>query len=477
MALSGIEEIGRSFREWQGKEADDIRPLPPSGSHRDYFRITGGKQTVIAAINTDRRENEAFIYLTRHFTDKGLPVPKLFVANPESGICLLEDLGDESMFSVIEKEESGALSLVSERLYQEAVAWLVEFQTKGAEGLDFSKCHPREAFDTQSVTWDLNYFKYHFLKLKGIPFDEQALEDDFKRLTGLLKSVEARWFMYRDFQARNIMVQNGNLRFIDYQGGKRGPLQYDLVSLLFQARASLLPDDRQRLLEYYLDVFPGNHLLPSRKKFHQNYPLFILLRNLQVLGAYGFRGIHEKKPHFLASMKMALTNSAWIIEHIRLPVNLPEIWRCLEKAIDQSENEPAIDVQDVLTLSVKSFSYKTGIPSDPSGNGGGFVFDCRALPNPGRLPEFRALTGLDEPVRKFLGNHAEVLEYIRNVEALVGSAVHNYLERGFTHLMVSFGCTGGQHRSVFCAEEFYRRMQNRFPAVRVVLKHRELNTE
>ena len=462
------------YRNWSGQTPSRLVPLPPSGSNRQYFRLLGAGEPVIAAFNPDVRENNAFLYLSRHFAGKGLPVPKVLAAEEGDAHCyLLTDLGDTSLFSLLpaQADERGFPDEII-RLYKKTIDWLAVFQVKGAEGLDFGICYPRHAFDRHSMMWDLNYFKYYFLKLSGVPFDEQKLEDDFERFTARLLEVDNAFFMYRDFQSRNVMVVDGEPWFIDYQGGRRGALQYDIASLLFDAKANIPFGQRTELLGHYIDKV-SRLLTLDPDRFRSSFFDFVLLRIMQALGTYGFRGGVEKKTLFLQSVPYALNNLRWIIGNGLLPGHIPYLSGLIERI---ASADPAGILSptpsDGLTLQIRSFSYKRGIPPDNSGNGGGFVFDCRALPNPGRQPEMRALTGRDREVRGLLQKEPSVEQFLKPVEGLVGNAVENYLSRGFNSLMVSFGCTGGQHRSVYCAEKLAKSLGKKYP-VKIELVHCE----
>jgi len=428
--------------------------------------------TAVGVFNPVAAENKAFLAFTRHFLEKGFRVPAILGISENDGCYLLQDLGDTSLFSLLGKHkirEGFPGDMMS--FYRQALRDLARFQVEGREGLDYGVCYPRRAFDRPAILWDLNYFKYYYLNLAGIPYDEQKLQDDFEALAACLLKADTRYFIYRDFQARNILVCRGNLYYIDYQGGREGALQYDVVSLLFQAKAALPRETREELLSFYLDEV--SRLAPiDRERFMEDYPAYILIRLLQVLGAYGFRGYYERKEHFIESMGFALDNLRWWLGSQHLDTPLPE----LEKALKNMVARPrvaAIHPDNNLQVSVNSFSYKKGIPPDESGNGGGFVFDCRILPNPGRQPEFMEMTGKSEAVIDFLEKEPAVAGFLSDVYRLVDAGVTNYLERGFSHLQVSFGCTGGQHRSVYCAEMLYRHLKSKYP-VTLVLKHREI---
>lgn len=446
----------RLFESWCGESHETAELLPPSGSDRRYYRLTSKNHHAIGAWNPDVRENQAFITLSRHFNDAGLPVPAVFAVDHSQQAYLQNDLGDITLFSLLSQE---GLSENVKALYRDAVKLLPRFQVDGAINLDFNVCYPRKAFDLQSMRWDLNYFKYYFARLSGFGFDEQALEDDFDRLTGFLLSAENTFFLYRDFQSRNIMIYGGKPCFIDFQGGRQGPLQYDLASLIYDAKANLPREFRNELLGLYMKEI-SLHTTIDPDDFTARYRGFILIRILQALGAYGFRGFYQKKEHFLQSIPYALNNLDYLLTHEHPGIELPALEKLLRSFIqsDTMRNyaKPGLKVR------ITSFSYRKQIPSDTTGNGGGFVFDCRALPNPGRLEEYRKLTGRDETVIRYLAGHHETGLFLGAVYTLVDQAVENYLSRKFTNLMVSFGCTGGQHRSVYCAEQLSAHLNKRF---------------
>lgn len=429
-----------------------------AGSNRVYFRLWKDDKPVIGTIADDLQESATFHYLSDHFGNSDLPVPKVLIKNEAGDVYLQQDLGNEALFDLVLKTDcSKGIPAQIEDLYKKTLACLIRFQIDGAIGLDFNQCYPRQAFDRQSMQWDLNYFKYYFLRPTAVKFNEQRLESDFKRLMDFLLKAPADFFMYRDFQARNILIRKNEPWFIDYQGGRKGPLQYDVASLLFQAKANLPFDFREKMMSYYLDQLE-NRIEIHRQDFTKQYFGFVLLRTLQVLGAYGFRGYFEQKPHFVSSIKFALANLQWLVNNVNLPVMLPELDHCFEQMLSQPESAK----KDKLQIEINSFSYlKSGIPKDTSGHGGGFVFDCRILPNPGRYAEYKNLNGKDKPVIDFLNKEPAVAEFSAHIKSIIDQAVDNYVERGFDKLTVNFGCTGGQHRSVYFAELLSKHLRQR----------------
>ena len=468
-----IENLKELFRQWSGEEGLEVKALPQAGSYRQYFRINGHQRQAIGVYSPDKQENEAFLSFTRHFRAAGLPVSEIYAEEASKNIYLLSDLGPESLFDLLERDpEENRPSESVRNLYRETIAWLPKFQVVAGAGIDYSLCYPVRDFDTRSMHWDLNYFKYFFLRLLRIPFDEYALENDFDELTAYLLQTESRYFMYRDFQARNIMINNGRPYFIDYQGGRRGPLQYDLASLLFQVKANLPYDFRDEMLHWYLENVK-RYTIVDEKDFIEKYHAFVLIRLLQVMGAYGFRGYYERRAHFLQSIPYAVNNVRWLLENIRLEPKLPTLTGVLEQIANLNINSPSSTSGQLLTVSINSFSFKNSPPPDYSGNGGGFVFDCRALPNPGRYEHFRQFTGKDAPVIQFLEREPAIGKFLQTVYTLIDQSVKEYMERGFKNLQVNFGCTGGQHRSVYCAEKLARYLEDRY-SINVVLNHTQL---
>ena len=459
------------YHDWSGSDILLMDKIAGSGSYRQYYRIFGTTGSIVAAYNADIRENTAFLEFSRHFRKMELPVPKVLYTGPDNDIYFLEDLGDTTLFSALTKLRSDKNYFHPDiaELYLKVVELLPVFQVNAGDSIPFNYCYPRPAFDRQSMMWDLNYFKYYFLKLARISFDEQKLEEDFNVLAGFLLEVPQEHFMYRDFQSRNIMIHNNSPRFIDYQGGRKGALQYDLASLLYDAKADLPEDFRDRLLNHYINAAMKSTSFDERL-FRRYFDGFVLIRILQAMGAYGFRGYYENKPLFLQSIPYAVKNLRILRERARIPVKLPMLMKILDEIIGNPAFASVKATSSDLTISIISFSYKKGLHADKSGNGGGFVFDCRALPNPGRYPSFANITGREKPVIDFLKKEPDVDAFLNHVFGLVSQSVGNYIERGFTSLMVSFGCTGGQHRSVYCAEETAKYLKEKFN-VKIELEH------
>jgi aminoglycoside/choline kinase family phosphotransferase len=450
----------------------NVEVLPPSGSYREYIRLTSPHFKAIGTWNEDEKENNAFIEFSKHFRGKGIKVPEIYDYKPSECIYLQEDLGNDTLFSFLsEVREFEGFSDKITQAYRKVVKELPKIQIIAGKDLNYDFCYPRKVFDRQSMMWDLNYFKYYFLKLAKISFNEQLLEDDYTTFTDYLLKAESNFFMFRDFQSRNIMMLDGEPWFIDYQGGRQGALQYDLASLLYDSKADIPQHVREGLMEDYLDELEKIHPV-DRNEFQQYFYGYVLIRMMQAMGAYGFRGFYEKKEHFLKSIPFALENLEIVLGKVALPVSLPELFKVLKSLSCSETLKKVASKQAGLTIEITSFSYKKGYPADLSGNGGGFVFDCRSVRNPGKYDQYKSLTGKDEAVIKFFEEDPDMEEFLKPVFSVVGRAVEKYIERGFTHLSVSFGCTGGQHRSVYSAERMAAHLGNKYPA-RVVIHHRE----
>jgi aminoglycoside/choline kinase family phosphotransferase len=472
--LPAMEVLKQLYEQHFQSPALHIQPLQGElgGSGRRIIRVSGQTGTAIGILYSVREENVAFLEFSRHFHELGLPVPQIYGEALDQNAYLEEDLGDTTLFDFLTQHRSGEeVAPAAIEAYRKVVAVLPRFQIDGGRDLNYKVCYPRGSFDRQSISWDLNYFKYYFLRLAGIPFNEQGLEDDFTLLTDFLLSAERDFFLYRDFQSRNIMLQNGEPRFVDYQGGRRGALQYDIASLLYDAKADLPPALRQELLDHYLDALE-KHTPIDRAAFLHHYYAYVYIRILQALGAYGFRGFYERKTHFLQSVPYALNNLRWLQHQVELPIQLPTLMEAVRGMLASEKLQALSAPAQTLTVQIQSFSFHRGLPVDESGNGGGFIFDARSIPNPGREERFKPLTGKDEPVIQYLQQQESVHQFLGNVKSLVDLSVDNYLKRGFQHLMVSFGCTGGQHRSVYMAEQLAKYLSRR-PGVEVVLEHRE----
>jgi aminoglycoside/choline kinase family phosphotransferase len=466
------------FEERFGHRPDVILDLAADGSTRQYFRLMRGEtQTAVGALGPDREENRAFLSFAKAFRSIGLPVPEIYAEDREAGVWLEEDLGDTTLFQVLSaaRDECGQDQFPPEiePLYRTVLSILPRFQVLGHRAIDYRLAYPRRAFDRQSIRWDLNYFKYHFLKLAHVPFNEQRLENDFSSLTEHLLQADADYVLYRDFQSRNIMIRAGEPWFIDFQGGRKGAPHYDVASLLYDAKANLPAALRDAFLEHYLDALT-EHVAVDRARFREEFTSFVLVRLMQAMGAYGYRGFFERKRRFLESVPNAARNLEDILA-AGLPVALPELERVFHRIADRWAGPASAEAErSGLVVLVQSFSFRDGYPTDMEGHGGGFVFDCRALPNPHRVPELRDLTGLTPAVADYLERLPEVQEFWENVCGILDAHVERYVERGFSSLTVSFGCTGGQHRSVFMAEKLGAHLRAQFPHVDAHVRHGKL---
>jgi aminoglycoside/choline kinase family phosphotransferase len=470
-----MDVLKRLFEQHFHFPAEQIRPLQGQlgGSGRAIVRLAGGGSSAIGIVYPVHEENVAFLEFSKHFRRHGLPVPQIYAEDLAQGAYLEEDLGDVTLFDFLGKHRSGdVIDAAGVEAYRKVVATLPRFQVEAGRDLNYKVCYPRGSFDRQSISWDLNYFKYYFLRLAGIPFSEQALENDFARLTRFLLAAPHDYFLYRDFQSRNVMLRDGEPFFLDYQGGRKGALQYDIASLLYDGKADLPSELRQELLDYYLERLAA-YLPVDRAAFMEHYYAFVYIRIMQALGAYGFRGFYERKAHFLQSVPYALKNLRWLAHNVNLPVALPALMQAFQGMLGSEKLMSLASSADVLTVRIFSFSFHRHMPTDESGNGGGFVFDARSLPNPGREERFKQLTGKDAPVIEYLNQQESVHQFLSNVLSLVDATVKSYQGRGFRNLMVSFGCTGGQHRSVFLAEQLARHLRAA-SGVEVAVRHVEL---
>jgi aminoglycoside/choline kinase family phosphotransferase len=473
-----IEEIKNLFASFSDATITAIDKLPQAGSERHYFRIHSSKGSFIATCGANIKENESFIYFSHHFSAKQLRTATVFCVSADKSIYIQQDFGSSSLLDQL--EQSGYSQAVYD-LYQQSLQQLALLQVKGHEGLDYKKCLTNASFGKEAIMADLLYFKYYFVDALRRPYDKQKLMKDFEALSNYLSHTEYKYFMFRDFQSRNIMVDGNNtVHFIDYQGGMKGAPQYDVASLLWQAKANLPDHWKQQLLEDYMAAFEQTIGQPIDKEvFRSQYNGYVLIRLLQVLGAYGFRGLFERKAHFLTSIPMALQNLQWFVYNQNIGIALPTFKKVLEMCISEEVIQEFTPVQatadTALVVSISSFSFiKNGYPADDTGNGGGFVFDMRGILNPGRFDDYKHLSGLDKPVKDFLEQQTKMPDFLNSLFSIVDISVEEYIKRGFEHLSVNFGCTGGQHRSVYAAEALARHLRNKFK-VKIELKHR--NTE
>ncbi len=465
------KEIIDLFKKWKGQALDKITPLQISGSNRSYFRIYFKNQSYIGTYNEHIQENTTFIYFSRYFISQNIPVPNIYMVHPQKTSYIQEDLGSCSLLQLL--EEKGYVHEVYD-YFKQSLSQLAYMQIKGHQALDYHQCIATKIFGKESIISDLLYFKYYFLDPLQIPYDKQDLLKDFDKISALLSPSSYQYFMFRDFQSRNIMIHHEKPYFIDYQGGMMGNIQYDVASLLWQAKANLPEEWKHTLFQHYtkeVQLILSSSL--DIEKFTQEYNGLVFIRLLQVLGAYGFRGLFERKAHFLTSIPLALRNLQLFMNNVNLPLSIPTFQRILEQitspSIIKKYTPQQITKEHPLQITIESFSYRNSIPPDPHGNGGGFVFDMRSILNPGRIEEYKKMTGLDQPVKDFLFFHTQMNIYLNSAWDIIDMSVENYIHRKFSHLLILFGCTGGQHRSVFAAEETARHLRNKYNTIPTVV--------
>lgn len=465
--MNAAEILAKLYFSYFKEEAEIINQLPQAGSDRIYFRLSSKNQSAVGTYSKDVLENETFIHHTKHFHKKKISVPQVYIVSDDKQFYLQQDLGDVSLYSLI--KENGINDVVKNYL-KEVLKQLAYLQIKGAEDFDFNKCYPIQEFDKSSMFWDLNSFKYYFARVARVHFSEPALNNDFNSLCDYLLEEKNQYFMFRDCQSRNVMIHENKPYFIDYQGGRKGALQYDAASLLWQAGAKIPIEIKNELFDFYMEEV-SKLIMIDKKDFKERYNGFVLIRILQVLGAYGFRGLIERRAHFLESIVPALENVKYFIDNIK---NLPELNNVLKQLVasDIFKYTKFDGSQKKLEVEINSFSFKRGLPKEENGNGGGFIFDCRGLHNPGRYEPYKQLHGKDKPVIEFLETQSKAKEFLEHVWQTVDIAIENYLERDFEHLQINFGCTGGQHRSVYCAEQTALHLKNKYNA-KVKIKHIE----
>ena len=468
------ENIKELFKKFNATAILRIEKIPQSGSDRTYFRIyCENEKSYIATFSNNIKENNAFIYFSNHFKKINAPVPEVFAVNEEGNIYIQEDFGDVSLLYVLESNGQNELSF---NLFKKSLNALANLQINGDKNLDYTQCITSKEFGQQAILSDLLYFKYYFLDTLKIPYDKEKLINEFEAISNYLAHADHKCFMFRDFQSRNIMVNNNEVYFIDYQGGMKGALQYDVASLLWQAKANLTDEWKDDLLQYYMDCVDAQFDEPlDRTIFINQYNGYVLIRLLQVLGAYGFRGLFERKAHFLTSIPLALSNLKWFLQNKKIGISFPVFEELLKLVVadDMIKHFETTKANEQTPLSVKiqSFSYlKNGYPKDETKNGGGYVFDCRGILNPGRIDEYKTQSGQDKPVKDFLEQQTLMPKFLNSIYDIVDITVEDYIKRGFESLEINFGCTGGQHRSVYAAEAVSRHLKNKF-GVKTILAH------
>ncbi|MCC6287159.1 MAG: phosphotransferase [Chitinophagaceae bacterium] len=474
-----VGEVTAFFESWGKEKLKEIYTLRQAGSNRQYFRAKADDGSYIITYNPNNIvENNAFIEFSKHFYKSSLAVPEILFADAGKAVYIQTDFGDMSLFDILRKE---GFSDRVKALYKKSFVQLAKLQIQGGRGLDYSNCIATRSFDKQAIYSDLLYFLYYFIRALDLPYDKNLLLNDFEILSSYLMQEDAKYFMHRDCQSRNVMVKNEEVYFIDYQGGMQGALQYDVASMLWQSRAALPHQWKDELVNFYFDEV--NELLNgklNRQDFLDSYDGFVLIRMLQTLGAYGFRGLFERKQTFITSIPSGLKQLKWFLQNKKIPIRLPELqkvlWEIVDDEIIKRYETPTAGADCPLTVHVNSFSYRKGIPEDKSENGGGFVFDCRGIFNPGRFEEYKKLTGRDKEVQEFLLHKSEMPSFLQYVFGIVDISVADYIKRGFKSLSVNFGCTGGQHRSVFAADNLAAHLKEKF-GVKVELHHLEQETK
>ena len=465
-----IQDIKKLFHKTFNQDIEDIEEISAHGSSRKYFRCISKDYVVMAAYNDNLQENSAFIHYSQQLSLNQIKVPKVYSEDLDNNIYLIEDLGNTTLYDKICEFHNGKIDQEEIRnYYKQAISDLIRIQIIAGKDFDYTNAFPIKEFNSKAINWDLNYFKYYFLRLSNTPFNERELEEDFETFVSYVLNTDNNYFLFRDFQSRNIMVRDSQLYYIDYQGGRKGFLQYDLASLLFDAKVRLSPDIREELLEYYIEELK-KYKEVDINDFINRFYASVYLRIFQALGAYGYRGYFERKTHFLESIPYALSNLSYLQKNKKMPISLPYLNNIINSMIESDKLKEIHKTN--LTIDIKSFSFKKGYPYDASGNGGGYIFDCRAINNPGRYEEYKSLNGKDSEVIEFLEKQPETNEFFENTLSLVNQNINVYLKRGFTNLSVYYGCTGGQHRSVFFAEKLFKTLSKR-QDINVVISHLE----
>lgn len=467
-----IQDIKKLFRKTFNQEIENIEEISAHGSSRKYFRCNSKDFVVMAAYNDNIQENNAFIHYSQQLSKNQIKVPKVYSEDLDNNIYLIEDLGNTTLYDKVCEFHKGEIDQENiKQYYKQAIADLIKIQIIAGNDFDYSNAFPIKEFNSKAINWDLNYFKYYFLRLSNTPFNELELEEDFEAFVSYILNTDNNYFLFRDFQSRNIMLKDFQLYYIDYQGGRKGFLQYDLASLLYDAKAKLSPEIREELLEFYINEL-RKYKEVDKTDFINRFYASVYLRIFQALGAYGYRGYFERKTHFLESIPYAITNLSYLQNHNKMPIPLPYLNNIINSMIESDKLKEISKPK--LTIDIKSFSFKKGYPYDASGNGGGYIFDCRAINNPGRIDEYKSLNGKDREVIEFLEKQPETKEFFNNTLSLVNQNINVYLKRSFTNLSVYYGCTGGQHRSVFFAEKLFKELSER-QDINLIISHLEQN--
>ncbi len=324
--------LATCFQEVTGTAPASIAPLRPHASERRIYRLTQGATTLVGVVNPSRAENDAFVALARHFKSKGLPVPTIHAYKPEEGVYLEDDLGEVTLldFLLSERAKTGeAFPPSVEAMYKRVLSFLPRFQIEAAASLDFSLCLASDNFFSETLRKDMNSFCSELVARLLPSFDTRELEPEFSTLISYLEQAKSDFFLYRDFQSRNIMLVNNEPFFIDFQSGLKGPLQYDVISLLFQSSAQIPDTNREELVRTYLESVSEYHAC-DREDFFRYYPAFIISRMLQVLGVYGRQGLGAQKEYFAKSIPGALATLNSQLRSPHLTIKLDRLLACSE---------------------------------------------------------------------------------------------------------------------------------------------------
>jgi aminoglycoside/choline kinase family phosphotransferase len=473
--MSNTKKLEELFQKKFDEEVKEIVSLKGDGSDRSLFRLKSDNRSVIGVVGKNKKENKAFLEFSKIFKDNNINVPEIYLEDLENDVYIEEDLGDDTLYSwMSEIREQEGFSEKIIKMYKKVIAELPRIQVEAGKKIDYSLCYQHIEFGQESMMWDMHYFKWHFLNIfYKTDINNEKLEDEFKKLADFLLEEKKDFFLFRDFQSRNVMIKDNQPYFIDYQSGRKGALQYDLASMLYDSKANIPQANREEFVDEYIKSVNELSEINS-ERFKKYFYGFAFIRIMQALGAYGFLGSVKNKPHFLGNIPFAISNLEIMLDKFTFLQEMPELKTiiqnlCLDNSLRQTKT------QSELIVKVYSFGYHfSGIPQDEKEeHNGGFVFDLRSLPNPGREENLRDLTGQDRMVKEFLNKDERVQKYLKNVFELIDMAIDNYKKRGFTDLMISFGCTGGKHRSVYFAEKLREYIENQ--KIQVSLKHVDLN--
>ena len=345
MTSAGDEKIlVSSFRKVTGCAPTCITRLRSHASERRIYRLISRDLSIIGIINPSKSENDTFVSFAHHLTRKALPIPHIYLYIPEEHLYLEEDLGDETLFDVLAAERirtGESFPAYAEELYKQSLEYLTRFQVECSKDFDFSLCHPERQLVPGSFTRDCSSFATNLVAKLLPSFDITRLAADFATLIAYLEVPQSSFLVHRDFQSRNIMIRENNPYFIDFQGGCKGPLQYDVVSLLYQSSTQLSPETRRNLLQHYSSVIKKLITLEA-SLFDSYYSGFIISRMLEVLGVYGRQGLGTGKEYFTKSIPIALTTLAQELVSPQLALKLPALRSCVERLLSITNAAQAI---------------------------------------------------------------------------------------------------------------------------------------